>query len=350
MPSPERCGCFHQEVAVRLAVSLILLPAVLSAQAPTAVSEWKVPWPDTRPRDPAVAPDGRVWFVGQAGNYVAVLDPRTGAFRRYEIDPGTHPHNLIVAPDGGVWYSGNRNGMIGRLDPATGEVRRYPMPEKDLTDPHTQVFDKNGNIWFTLQGSNAVGYLDTKSGSVRVVRVPTGGSRPYGIALDSKGRPWFDEFGTNKVGTIDPATFQLKEYTIPDAGARPRRIVITPDDRVFVGDYAGGKLIALDPVTGKFEEWQNPGGIRSAPYAMTGDDRGRVWQAETGPQPNRMVSFDPRTRKFGTPVPISESGGIVIRHMVFDPNTRSIWFGTDAGTIGRLSLAAVEGAEIRATP
>src|SRR5262245_53196841 len=131
---------------MRLALIPLLIPTLLSAQSVAAVSEWKVPWPGTRPRDPAVAPDGRVWFVGQAGNYIAVLDPRSGEFKRFEIDPGTHPHNLIVAPDGGVWYAGNQNGLIGRLDPATGQIKRFPMPEKNLTDPHTQVFDSKGKI------------------------------------------------------------------------------------------------------------------------------------------------------------------------------------------------------------
>ncbi len=179
----------------------------------------------------------------------------------------------------------------------------------------------------------------------RVVRLPTAGSRPYGIQLDSKGRPWFVEFGANRIGTIDPASFALREYTIPDPGARPRRIVITPDDRIYAGDYARGKLVSLDPATGRFEEWQNPAGTRSAPYAMAGDDRGRVWQVETGVHPNRLVAFDPRTRAFGVPVSVAKSGGIVVRHMVFDPRTRSLWFGTDAGTIGRLTLdPAADGA------
>ena len=53
-----------------------------------------------------------MWFVGQAGNYIAVLDPTSGVFRRYEIDPGTYPHNLIVAPDGMVWYAGNQTPLL----------------------------------------------------------------------------------------------------------------------------------------------------------------------------------------------------------------------------------------------
>jgi virginiamycin B lyase len=58
--------------------------------------EWTVPWENSRPRDPYVDAQGRVWFVGQAGNYIAYLEPGTGEFRRYEIEEGTHPHNLII--------------------------------------------------------------------------------------------------------------------------------------------------------------------------------------------------------------------------------------------------------------
>ena len=70
------------------------------------ITEWVVPWEDTRPRDPYVDGQGRVWFVGQRGNYLAYLDPATGDFRRYELEPGTGPHNLIVDEDGFVWYAG----------------------------------------------------------------------------------------------------------------------------------------------------------------------------------------------------------------------------------------------------
>ena len=64
-----------------------------------ALQEWEVEW-GGRTRDPYVAPDGKVWFVGQAGNYVATFDPDTLAFRRYEIEDGTNPHTVIVDDDG----------------------------------------------------------------------------------------------------------------------------------------------------------------------------------------------------------------------------------------------------------
>src|SRR5688572_1273345 len=92
----------------------LLLPTSATAQAArqagSALSEprtWSTPWDKTRPRDPHADAQGRVWFVGQTGNYVAHLDPRTGEFKRYEIDPGTNPHNLVVDRRGMVWFTGN---------------------------------------------------------------------------------------------------------------------------------------------------------------------------------------------------------------------------------------------------
>ena len=62
-------------------VAAILLswsPPVAAQTDRFDLKEWPVEW-GGRTRDPAVAPDGKVWFVGQAGNYIANLDPATGA-------------------------------------------------------------------------------------------------------------------------------------------------------------------------------------------------------------------------------------------------------------------------------
>jgi virginiamycin B lyase len=324
---------------MKLALLMTAIPALVAAQAtpspqPTEITEWKVPWEGSRPRDPYVAPDGKVWFVGQQGNYIAFLEPNSGIFKRYEIDPGTHPHNLIVDQRGQVWYAGNRNGMIGRLDPASGTITRYPMPEA-AEDPHTLVFDHDGNIWFTAQQSNYVGKLTVASGKVQVIGVPTPQARPYGIKIDSKNRPWFNEFGTNKIGTVDPATMQIREYTLPNARTQDRRIQITPDDMVWYGDYTRGYLGRLNPATGEVQEWAAPSGARSLPYGMASDARGRVWMVETGVQPNQLVGFDPATSRFFSITPILPSGGGTVRHMYYHPPTGDIWFGTDANTIGR---------------
>lgn len=329
--------------AVVLLALLAATPVQAQLQNVVPTKEWTVPWDKTRPRDPSVHPDGRIFFVGQAGNYVASLDPRTGRFRRYTIDEGTNPHNCVVDARGQVWYAGNRNGMIGRLDPVSGSITRYTMPDSAVRDPHTLTFDHDGNIWFTAQMSGYVGKLDVKSGRIQLVKMPEKGWRPYGIVIDRHNHPVFDLFGTNKIGTVDPATMTLKTYPLPHDRARPRRIGLTSDGTVWYGDYTRGFLGRLDPQSGKVEEFALPGGPLSLPYAMTIDDKDRIWFVETGKQPNRLIGYDPKTKGFFGHTEI-ESGGGSVRHMVFDKKSGLIWFGTDNGTIGKAQVSGIKAA------
>src|SRR5680860_367146 len=140
---------------------------------PVEIKEWQVPWDQTRPRDPYVDQQQRVWFVGQGGDYIAVLDPEAGQFHQFKLDPGTGPHNLIVDKDGQVWYAGNRAAHIGKLDPATGKIIKYPMPDPKALDPHTLVFGHDRDIWFTVQQGNFVGHLDIATGKIQLMQLPT---------------------------------------------------------------------------------------------------------------------------------------------------------------------------------
>ncbi len=310
-----------------------------AAAAPdsVAIEEWKVPWEDTRPRDPHYAPDGKVWFVGQAGNYIANLDPKTGRFTRVEIEEGTHPHNLIVDRQGNVWYAGNRNGTIGKYDPAAQKFTHYRMPDATVTDPHTLIWDRNGDIWFTAQSSNAIGHLDVETGAIRIAKVPAR-SRPYGIKVDAQNNAWVVLFGTNKIVRVNPQTLAVREFVLPRPETRPRRLEITSDGIVWYGDYSAGYLGRLDPATGATKEWAMPRGERSQPYATAVDDRDRVWLFESGRgAPNQLVAFDPRTEQFVYQALIPSGGGTV-RHAQFEPSTREIWFGTDVHTIGRVKV------------
>jgi virginiamycin B lyase len=324
---------------MRIALCLTALVAAAPAVKPPAVEikEWPVPWPNTFTRDPYVAPDGRVFFCGMAGNYIGVLDTVTGQFKRFELPRPANPHSLIVDPQGKVWYTGNGGAHIGRLDPTTGEVTKFPMPDPAARDPHSLAWDPAGDIWFTVQGSNFVGKLTVATGAIRLIAVPTPRALPYGIVIDPSGRPWIDLFGTNKLATVDPATFTLREITLPRAAARPRRIARTSDGRIWYGDYAGGFLGAYDPKTEQTREWAMPSGTSAQPYAMVSDAKDRVWFVETGVQPNRFVGFDSKTSTFLDPVPVP-SGGRTVRNMVFDPKGNAVWFATDLSTVGRARL------------
>ncbi|MEX2467357.1 MAG: lyase [Gemmatimonadota bacterium] len=324
--------------------ALVVLPQTpIYAQAANEpeLQEWTVPYEGSRPRDPMLGPDGKVWFVGQVSDYVAALDPETGSFERFDLTEGTGPHNVIVDRDGTLWYAGNRDRHIGHLNPETGEISKIEMPDGAARDPHTLTFDSHGDIWFTVQGGNFIGKLTTSTGEVRLVEGPRvrsdrgSSSRPYGIVVDAEDRPWIALFNTNAIATVDPETFELETFELPE-NALPRRLDVTSDGMVWYGDYRRGYLGRLDPATGEVSEWTLPSGEDARPYALAADDADRIWVVETGVQPNRFVGFDPRTESF-TSVPV-ESGGGTVRHMYFDAESNAIWFGADTNTIGVAKL------------
>lgn len=320
-----------------IVLALAALPAAPAwAQTnPIEIEEWSVEWRDTRPRDPAVADDGRIWFVGQAGDYAAAFDPATEEMKRFDLPEGAGPHTIYVADDGEIWYTGNKDAHLGRIDPQTGDITRVDMPDGELADPHTLSEDSGGRLWFTAQWANQIGRYNRETGDIDHVDVPTESARPYGIEVADDDTVWVVLLGTNKLARISP-DMELTEIEMPREGARPRRIAIT-EGGIWYDDYAKGYLGVYHPDTGEFDEWNISPPARSGPYALADDPKGRLWLVETHPDPNRFVGFDPETEEFFSTTPIPSGGGAV-RHMVFDEERNAIWFGTDTNNLGRASL------------
>ena len=331
---------------MKIRILAVFIAALVAWYPQSAVSqtveirEWLVPWKKSRPRDPYVDGSGRVWFVGQRDHYVANLDPETGEFNRYDLEPGTGPHNLIVAEDDSgrtIWYAGNLQSHIGRLNPNTGSITKIDMPNGKARDPHTLVFDSAGDIWFTVQGGNFVGKLDVRTSQVTLLEVPTKRSRPYGIVVNSMDEPWAVEFGSNKLLRIDRSNLTLEEIELPNEDSRPRRLSVTSDDNVWYVDYALGRLGRYEPDERQFTEWVMPSGEDSKPYGMAVDKNDRLWFVETGVSPNRFVGFDTVLGKFlsGTSIP---SGAGSVRHMFYYEPAGEVWFGTDSNYVGRAKV------------
>jgi len=305
------------------------------------IEEWQVPWDNSRPRDPYVAPDGDIWLVGQKSDYVAEFNPETEEFRKIDLPEGTGPHTVVVDNKGYPWYAGNRANHIGRINPKTGNITQYAMPyDNSARDPHTIAFTKNGDFWFTSQGANSVGYFEVENKKPDIIPVPTSRARPYGIIVDvnDKKTPWIALFGTHKLATINPKTKEMTEIELPDESSRPRRLAQTSDGVIWYGDYSRGYLGSYDPETDDFNEWALPSGENSRPYAVTVDDKDRIWLVETGVSPNKFVGFDTRTKEFVSSEEIPSGGGTV-RNMVFDEKNNAIWFGTDTNYLGRAVIS-----------
>ena len=286
------------------------------------ITEYEVPTPKSRPHDPALAPDGSLWYTGQGANKIGRLNPKTGDFKEYPLKtPNSGPHGLVADKDGRIWFTAISGGYVGRLDPKSGDVAEYRPSDGTEIDPHTPVFDHDGILWFTNEETNFIGRLDPKSGKMTLTKVPTPHAIPYGIVILPDNTPLFCEFGTNKLAALDPKTMMIHEYALPDAGARPRRLALAPDGSIFYTDYARGYLGHFDPMQGKLlKEWPSPAGSSSEPYGIAVTNDGEVWYSESGPNPNTLVRFDPKSETFSTKK--ISSGGGVVRNMVPTPDRR----------------------------
>lgn len=304
------------------------------------IEEWQVPYEGPRARDPWVADSDEIWFVGQQTHYVGILTPSTGEFQKIDLEDGAGPHTVVVN-DRGAWYAGNRAAHIGHIDRDTHEITKIPLPGDGRRDVHTFDFTSDGDLWFSVQGGNQVGWMDTETYEFTMYDVESERARPYGVIVHDD-QPWFVLFGTNKLATVEDG--ELKEIDLPREETRPRRLAVTDDGMVYYGDYAAGYIGRYNPQTGEINEWRAPSESDSRPYAVTNDADGRVWFVETGVQPNRFVAFDPATEKFSRPFEVPSGGGTV-RHMVFDEQTNSIWFGTDENTIGQAVIHSAEQSE-----
>ncbi len=331
-------------LAAASVAALNALPAI-SDSVDVKIDEWMTPSKPAYPHDPAVAPDGSVWYTAQRASTIGRFDPASEQFKEFALPtPNSGPHGLQADKDGNIWYTGNAAGLIGKVDAKSGKVAEYKMPNPKAKDPHTIAFLQDGRIFFTVQAGNFIGTLDPKvaDGAIRLVESPTVNSRPYGVRLTSKGVPFFDEFNSNKIASADPKTLVITEYPLPNKDARPRRIAIGKDDTVWYGDYARGFLGHLDPKTGKVEEFPSPGGPDSKPYAIDVTADGAIWYVETGDDAkNVLVRFNPESRKFLTwPIP---SGGGTVRNMEIDKKG-DLWLAeSGVGKIARVRVTAGKG-------
>jgi len=294
-------------------------------QLAAKVSEWPVPTPRFA-RDPAPAPDGSIYIAVMSGNKIARFDPKTAAFREWDLPRGHRPHGVLVDKHGIVWTTGNGNGTIGRLDPATGNITEFKTPSGG-GGPHTLVITDDGStIWFTMQSGNKVASLDTKSGAIR--EYPTSGG-PYGLALDKAGNVWFCRMGDHKIGRLDPRTGQLTELDM-GRGSAPRRMATAPDGTLWVTLYGNGKLAQVDPAAMKVvKEYPLPAG-NAGPYAVTVDGTGLVWVNEINT--DTVVRLDPKTQQMR--VVALPSSNVGIRKMIVDASGRLWYMGSHNGRLG----------------
>ncbi len=293
------------------------------------VQEWAVPTPKFA-RDPAVAPDGRVYIAVMHGNRLARFDPATRKFDEWELPPDTRPHGLVVDEHGTVWMTGNGNGTLLEIPFVNGQPGKmvaHKVPSGG--GPHTIIFDQRQGreaLWFTNQSANKVTRFERASRKMTEYSTRDG---PYGLAMDKSGNVWFCQASGQRVGRVDGVTGRVTEIEL-GAGSLPRRIAAAGDD-LWVVRYGDGKMSRVDARSGKLVQTVDmPAGTEGRPYAVTVDGAGKVWANEIGT--DTVTLFDPASAKFRVFALPSKNEGI--RKMVVDAKGHLWYMGSHSGKLG----------------
>ncbi len=318
---------------------LMLLPALAAAggsnytvtpgisQPHGKISEWPVPTPKFA-RDPAPAPDGRIYIAVMHGNKLARFDPTTHTFDEWTLPDGTRPHGLVVDEKGTVWMTGNGNGTLLEIQFERGQpgpIIAHKTPSGG--SPHTIIFDGRNALWFTNQSAGKVTRFDRATKKMTEFASRDG---PYGLAMDREGNVWFCQASGQRVGRIDAGTGQVTELDL-GPGSMPRRIAAAADNTLWVARYGDGKLTHIDARSAKvIKTYDMPAGPRANPYAVTVDGAGKVWVNEIGT--DTVALFDPVAEKFRVFALPSKNEGI--RKMIVDAKGLLWYMGSHSGKLG----------------
>jgi virginiamycin B lyase len=267
--------------------------ATTAAPAEARMTTYPVP-AGSRPHDVAPAPDGKVWYTGQAVGELGLLDPASGAISRVALGAGSAPHGVIVGPDGAAWVTDGGLNAIVRVDGQTKEVKRFPLPSGTRNiNMNTAAFGRDGVLWFTGQ-SGFYGRVDTRSEKVEVFNAPRGAG-PYGITVTPRGEVYYASLAGSHVARIDPSSGEATPIDPPTARQGARRVWSDSTGKIWVSEWNAGQVAVYDPAGGTWKEWKLPG-TRPQAYAVYVDEKDRVWLSDFGA--NALVMFDPRTEAF----------------------------------------------------
>ena len=301
------------------------------------------------PEDPSSLPDSfvtalavddsRALWVGTYSQYVARLDLRSGAIRRYlDATPDRRADRqvlaLLVEPD--VLWVGTVAGL-DRLDPATGQRRRVlAMRSAQPTGaPNPQLLrDRAGRLWYAT--GEGLFRLDGPT-PTRV-----GGTAPaYALREDRSGRLWLG--GAHGLEQVrDGQRIPAWPGDVPGAPSQVRSIAEAPDGALWLSVYPHG-LRRFDPATGAVrtlhEDRSVPGRLPEDSINTLFVDRGgMLW---LGGQFRGAAVGDPRGAHFAYLTNIDTTTGSAaddsVRSVVGTPG--ALWLGTDGARLQRYDLA-----------
>lgn len=251
---------------------------------------------------------------------------RSADIREYLIDePGDLPHDVAI-DNGLVAVTGMFTGRMYVLDPGATAFRTMATPEPN---PRAVEMDSAGGWWVVLGGPKKVAYR-SPAGEWKTFDA---GFYAHSIALAPDRSVWVNGHFTHApelIRRIDPVTGATQDFEVPphpdfETTTVPYEVRADRAGNIWMSELQGNRLVRFDPRSRRFSVWALPRAAAGA-RRLDIDDSGVVWIPEYSA--NRLARFDPTTETFREfELPIKDAAPYVVR---YDRGRNALWIGTGA--------------------
>jgi len=185
---------------------------------------------------------GVLWFTGQSGVY-GRLNPKVGRVEVFDAPKGRGPYGIATAPDGTVYYVSLAGNYLARLDPDSGAatVIEPPTPKQGARRVWA---DSKGNLWVSEWNVGQLGRYDPATNTWKEWRLPGKNPGAYAVYVDEQDKVWLTDFGANAFVRFDPATERFEPFTLPSGDAQVRQLLGRPGE-VWGAESGTDKLVVI---------------------------------------------------------------------------------------------------------
>ncbi len=185
---------------------------------------------------------GIVWFTGQSGFY-GRADPKTGKVDAWKAPKGFGPYGIAATPSGDVWYCSLAGDFIARIDPATG-ASMVVDPPKPGAGPRRIWSDSRGTLWTSLWNAGGLGRYDPANKSWKVYPMPVSRTGTYAVYVDDKDRIWATDWQANAIQRFDPKTERYETFPSDKPRSQVRQLLGRPGE-VWGGESGTDRLVVV---------------------------------------------------------------------------------------------------------
>jgi virginiamycin B lyase len=165
---------------------------------------------------------GIYWFTGQNGIY-GRLDPKSGAMTVWDAPRGRGPYGITLTPQGTVWYVSLAGNYIAQIDLQSGKARIVEPPTPNQGARRVWS-DSKGLLWVSEWNSGNVSVHNPADGSWRQWKLPGERPRAYSVYVDDRDIVWLTDFAANAIVRFDPKTEKFDSFPSDKANANVRQM------------------------------------------------------------------------------------------------------------------------------